>query len=301
MKKWAALVCAFMMALAPVGWAEGFTPEEWAAVKERLASDTPLPVPREKRAVPGRREVYVQNPQEAASGFANLLLLSTDAPDIDENFGRAEALVACRVNLTTGESKLLSLPEYALLEAPEWPEPVALQYVNCFGGPRLTLSAVNRALGLSLNRYCAVNPASLAFLVDDVGGVTLTLTADEAEALGLTPGTHHLTGEQAYRYARLRRQWDGIQRYKALLEGVVRQASASGGLLNGALTLLDLALPYIDTDMTMDELLNLAFALFAQEELPAFSAQRAHAAGPDEALTGAAEESAAFLYGEEAP
>ena len=82
------------------------------------------------------------------------------------------------------------------------------------------IDTVNRELGLSVNRYCAINVDSFSGIIDSLGGVSITLTDDEAEALALEKGTQMLSGTDAVRYLKLRRQWDGALRFRILLEGV---------------------------------------------------------------------------------
>ena len=262
MKKWMALLCV-LCCLGGACRAEGteWKQEDWTAVTAALASDTPNPVPEERRITVRPGELFAGKTED---GWANILLLSTDAPDRKRNFGRSDALMVCRVNLNSGDVFLLSLPEDALVTLPGFPQDMALRYVNCFGGPMLTVKTVNEALGLRLNRYCAVNMDAFMEIVDALGGVTMDLTEGEGQALGLTAGPHRLDGAQALRYVKLRRQGDGAKRARALLEAVARQA-VSGGSLNHALHLIDLLLPAMDTNLTTDDLVNLAFALFGQE------------------------------------
>ena len=302
MRKWIAWLCAFCwLLMGAQGLAEeGWGGEAWEELIVALSSDQPLPVPKEKRIRLGRRDVYLASPEKKEDGWMDLLLLTTDAPNIDENFGRSEAMLICRVNRETGETWLLSLPEYALTALEGCPESVQLKYVNCFGGPLLVLDALNRALSLSVERYCAMNIETLADIVDAVGGVPVELKEDEAVALDLPAGSHLLSGRQAIDYVSIRRQWDGVQRYQELLKSLVLKASASKGMLNGALVLVDKAISQMDTNLTMDELLDLTFSLFAREEFPSIHAKRLHADGdsllPDEEKR----EGYAFLYGQEA-
>lgn len=261
MKRFAALLCALLVCFG-CAFARGetaWTAEEWARVVFLLNEREP--VPEEYRIRFNKKDLYLANPREKDEGWVNMLLLSTDAPDVRQNFGRAEAMLICRVNRKTGEVRMISLPEYALVPLPGMPEALPMKFAESFGGPLLALDTVNRALGLSLNRYGAVNINSFAKIVDAVGGVTMTLTEEEGEAMGLAPGEQRLTGEDVVHYVQFRREWEGGERFRALLEAVLLQA-ANGNMLNAALTVIDLMLFNLDTNLTIDEIAELIFALF---------------------------------------
>ena len=185
MKRCAALICLLCCLLGgALAEKQEWTGAEWARLKEALASDKVNPVPEGHRMAAPKLSAGEKD-------FANVLLLSTDAPEGEKNFGRADAILVCRVDLTTGDMHLVSLPEDALAEVDGLPQAVALRYVNCFGGPALVASVVNKALGLSVNRYCAVSEEAFERAVDTLGGVSMELTAGEGQALGLSEGRHY--------------------------------------------------------------------------------------------------------------
>ena len=194
MKKAIALVCVLcmLMSILPVQAESAWNGDAWKQVINLLNSSEPSPVPADRRMQISQGQVYLTDPTEQRSGWLNVALISTDAPDMRQNFGRSEALLVCRVHQKTGEFRLLSLPEYMTVHVDGLPAEIQLRHVNCFGGPLLALDTVNWELGLSVNRYCAINVDAFADIVDRVGGVTLTLTDEEAQALSLGSGTQTL-------------------------------------------------------------------------------------------------------------
>ena len=278
MKKAIALVCVLcmLMSILPVQAESAWKGDAWKQVINLLNSSEPSPVPADRRMQISQGQVYLTDPTEQRSGWLNVALISTDAQDMRQNFGRSEALLVCRVNQKTGEFRLLSLPEYMTVHVDGLPAEIQLKHVNCFGGPLLAIDTVNRELGLSINRYCAVNVDAFAGIVDRVGGVTLSLTAEEAEALSMGSGTQTLSGMQAVQYLKLRRQWDGALRFKLLLEALMRQMSGDN-LISGALALVDTVLHMIDTNLTMDEIVTFAFALLDQQEMKGIESYRLEA------------------------
>ena len=298
MKKLISIICLFCLLfnLTPAWAEEAWTAEAWDQLVMALVSTEPMPVPESRRIQMKLNQVYLADPNEQRTGWLNIALISSDAPDMNQNFGRSEALLVCRLNPETGAFYLLSLPEYMKVALTGCPEEVQLKYVNCFGGPLLVLDAVNRAVGLSVNRYCAVNVDSFAGIIDTFGGVKITLTESEAEALGISQGEQTLTGEQAVLYLKLRRQWDGTAHFRILLEAMLRKMS-SDGMLSAALTLVDSLLHMIDTNLTLDEIVTFAFSLMDQQEMKGIASYRLEADAEGHVEDAALQACLDFLYG----
>lgn len=284
------VLCLAVCCGAEAGW----TKESWAAVQAELYSDTPEPVPPSLRltASPGAFPFQDWEDRELT-----VLLMGTDAPDMNRNFGRTDLMLLCHMNFETGDIRLLSLPEEALVSLPGLPGNIMLRHVNCFGGPEVLMETVNRLLDAGARRYCAVNFDTFERIVDTMNGVTLRLTEGEALALGLSEGEARLTGADALRYVRLRRQGDGSVRARKLMEAIVQRFAVHGSLLD-AYRMLDLLLPLVDTDLTTKNLMDMAFSVVGREDAGAFAAQGL-ALGEDGTLDETARLACrAFLYPE---
>ena len=292
MKRWLALACVFCLLTGCACADDIWTREEWEAVVDALESDETEPVPESRRVA--FRSSWLPAKE---MGFVNMLLISSDAPDIEKNYGRASAILVCRINLLTGNMRLLSLPDDAMVKLAELPEAVPLRYVNCFGGAGLTARCVNDALGLRVSRFCAVNIEAFIEIVDALGGVVMELTEEEAQALDLEQGKQRLTGEQALQYVKMRLPGDGSRRVRGLLSAVLRQTLESGSVKQ-MLLLWDLLLPAVDTNVTTDDLLELVFGLFSVTASASVEALgvTAESGSLDETVKAQCRK---FLYGEE--
>lgn len=293
MKRALALAVTLLLLSAGLGRAESaWTADSWAAVRSALAGDAPDPVPAGLRIaadVPAA-------PENEEQGFT-VLLMSTDAADMAHNFGRTDLLLLCRVELAGGDIRLLSLPEEALVSLPGLPGPVMLRHVNCFGGPPLLLQTVNAYLNAGASRYCAVNEDAFRLIVDALGGVTLTLTEGEGQAMGLRAGESRLTGDAALRYVRLRRQGDGSVRARKLMEAIAGQLTGPGGS-QSIYRLMDLLLPLVDTNLTTKNLVDAAAGLLDRPEGAAFAAASLWA-GADGGLDEAVREACRAFFAKE--
>ena len=290
MKRWmAALLLLCVLLGACPARTEAMTPGAWQRVRLALLEDGNDPVPAEYRIAAKPLPWFAPWPQ---AGFQTILLLSTDAPDIRQNFGRAGVALLCTVELSTGKTRLLSLPEQGNVALPGVPEPIWLKFVNCFGGPMLMMETLTETLGLPVNRYCAVNLNAFVRTLDQLGGVTVTLTEDEADALGLEPGKQLLTGDQTLRYVRFR--WgDRVGRIRGLVDSVSRQV-LGGASLHDGFTLLDFLITAIDTNLTTDDLVDTVYAVLDQEQRPAVSFRSVDTLDAE-----ALQRGLAFLYGRE--
>ena len=268
MKRYLAGMCVICL-LFSVCLANGtaWTDEEWAAVCEALLTeDLPQPVPEAFRVT---AQPVQRNAWDGSSPYFDFLMLSTDASDVNDHYGRTGALMICRIGLGTGEIRVLSLPDEAMVKLDELPEPIYLRFVNCFGGPALTVQTLNQALDLNISRYCSVNIASFMSIVEALGGVWMKLTAEEAKELKLTEGEHLLNGKQAITYVMLREEGDSLDRMRALMEVVLRQTLTSGSL-SSILKMMDSFLPAIDSNLSIADLVNVAYAALTQESKSAF-------------------------------
>ena len=104
-----------------------------------------------------------------------------------------------------------------------------------YGGVDLALSTVNNAFGMHLSDYIYVNFEDFVDLVDQVGGVEITVNELELNAInyGVSEdkklsgvGKHRLSGEQALRYVRCRTDSDANRtaRQRTLMQAVLDEA-----------------------------------------------------------------------------
>lgn len=253
MKRCLCLLLALLLFLPEARAEAGWRGEDWAMTLAALSSDEENPVPQERRLPPP------EGTHASGGKWLRILLLSTDTSNMRQNFGRTDVLLLCAVNLKTGETRLVSLPEESQAAVPGLPEPVRLKYVNCFGGPLWALRVLETELGLSIARYCAVNFSVFEAIVDALGGVEMALDPTEREVLGLSEEDQMLTGAQALRYVRMRREDEDKSRPLRLMEAALRQAVARLSV-DELLTLVDLLLPAIDTNLSTNDLMSLALA-----------------------------------------
>lgn len=258
MKRGIAALLAALLLISGAAMGEGANDEAWQMLLAALASDEPHPVPAERLLTVDHLSVS----GGLDKSVMNVLLLGTDA-EAGDPCGRADVLMICSVNTESGKIRLAALPEMTLVPVEGLPTPIRLKYVNCFGGPLLTIKTVNELLGLNIERYCAVNFQSFVSVIDRVGGVRIELTENERLAVGCSAEDAAISGEQALRYAKLRQGEAVTDRPRKLLEALLPQLAPTS--IGDAFSLAETLLAMLDTNLTTDNLMDLIFAVIGRD------------------------------------
>ncbi len=150
-----------------------------------------------------------------------------------------------------------------------------------YGGFPMLSDTIAQNFNLRIDNYIAVDFKAFEKAVDALGGIDIELSAEEArmipvysddpdrfadnpdlEAIGQEAGFYHLNGQQALAYSRLRKiygdsDFSRQNNQRLVIEQLINKAKNSDfATLN---EVLNAVLPYVQTNMTQQELLNYAF------------------------------------------
>lgn len=156
------------------------------------------------------------------------------------------------------------------------------------GGMELLQQTMEKNFGLSIDGCISVDFSQFSQIIDVLGGVTIELRQDEADAINkrvagsLTEGTQLLTGEQALAYSRIRNldsdgDFSRTQRQRKLLTSLL-DSYRNANLLTILSVIMD-ALPMISTDLENRQIFALAAKLFPFLNDPQIVSQRMPADG----------------------
>ncbi len=187
----------------------------------------------------------------AERDLLNVLLCGTDGD-------RAGAVLLLSAERHGGGTLLTSLS--GELEADSGDRRVQIASLYALSGAEGIVSALSGLLGIGITGYVTVDMAGFREAVDACGGVEIDLSAEEAACLGegIPPGIRTLTGEQALGYVRI----GGTERQRTFLTAMLRKALGDPDIFR----ILDLAerlLPYMETDLTTADLMDLILAVLA--------------------------------------
>lgn len=210
-------------------------------------------------------EEYVYSQKDVV----NILLIGTDERTRKfDKYARADSIMLLSLNKKTNAVKLVSLERGMLVKIPGRQDDI-LTHTFHYGGAKLVMKTVRTHFNLNVDRYVRVNFAVFQKLVNEVGGVDVTLTKEEARALRalfpkkeLKEGVNHLDGKVALEYSRLRSidsDWHRIERQRNVIGSIKNNLKGkSVGELN---TIANDCLPYVQTNLTSMEFADLLFHL----------------------------------------
>ena len=213
----------------------------------------------------------VELPEEnihSDSNVVNILLIGTDERTEEfDPYARADSIMILSLNKKTHAVKLVSLERGMTVRLPGQKYDL-LNHTFHYGGANLVMETVRTHFNLDTERYIRVNFFVFKKLIDHIGGVDVSLSAEEADALNklgvaqMTVGQNHLDGYGALHYARLRSidsDWQRIKRQRKVIAAIKKEYKNKSVLeLN---QIANDCLPYVQTNLTSLEFADLAINL----------------------------------------
>lgn len=214
---------------------------------------------------------------EHETGYVNVALFGLDSRENDLGKGnRSDTIMIASLNRETKEVKLVSVFRDTLLELEDGSYNKA-NATYAFGGPEEAVSMLNRNLDMNIEKYVTVNFNALVDVIDALGGLDVTMTAEEVGHMNnycvetskvtgkdyerIDPqeaGTYHLNGVQAVSYSRIRYTAGGdflrSARQRTILMMIADKAKTMG--ISELNKIADDVFPQISTNFTLTEMLG---------------------------------------------
>ena len=215
-------------------------------------------------------------------GYANILLLGVDTRDMKNIKGsRSDAIMVVSINTKTQEVNLISLYRDTFLKLGDTGTYDKITHACAYGGPELSVQAINQALDLNISNYVVVNFKAVADLVDAVGGITVNVkdieinqlnkyTIQTAKNIGCkdyslvkAAGKQKLSGVQAVSYGRIRKgvgdDYERTHRMRIVLSKVFKKMKQMP--LTKLDKIADMMLPQVQTSLSNSDILALSVRL----------------------------------------
>ena len=204
-------------------------------------------------------------------GIINILLLGEEAIDSGSGRGRTDLMIIATMNTKDKTMKLTSLMRDMLVQIPGY-EDNKLNAAYEIGGVPLLYETIQSNFDIRMDGSAMVCFADFEGLIDKLGGVQISLTAEEASYLNKTnyiskpeyrrvvEGSQILNGNQALGYCRIRyvatgddqhNDYGRTSRQRVLLNAIFEQYK-SKSLVELALLCNDI-LPMIITDIEKED------------------------------------------------
>lgn len=191
---------------------------------------------------------------ENLSGYRNIVLFGID--DADGYTGRSDCIIIFSINEQTKKVKMTSIYRDTYVEVPNHGY-TKINHAYAYGGAALSMSTINRNLDLNIKEYVTINFQVVKDLVDEVGGVKISVTSAEATQIpGITKaGTQTLNGEQALAYGRIRKidtDYQRTERMRTVINAVFNKVKKMS--VTEMNKLADKILPEIHTNIKKSEI-----------------------------------------------
>lgn len=214
--------------------------------------------------------------REQQSEVINIAVLGIDQ-DGDGSNGRSDAIKVISLDMNDKKIKLISFQRDTLIYIPD-PENDfdKLNHAYWYGGAPLTLKTLNYNFDLDITRYVAFNFDAIEHIIDAIDGIELDVHEDElkvtndyikslnslsdtdVDAPYLTNGgLQNLSGRQAMAYMRNRyvgTDFTRMERQSKVMEAMIDKVMDQS--YTELLSLLDDCLPYVETNLTMNEMIS---------------------------------------------
>lgn len=272
MKAWQkALVCVAGVLVCLVGSAAVYVAAQWSKIDRQEVKADDLII---------NQEVMEQNKNiDLGEGYTNIALFGVDSRDGSLGEGnRSDMIIVASLNNETKEIKLASVYRDTLLNLSEG------TYQKCnaaysYGGPTTAINMLNMNLDLDIEDYVTVDFGAISDMIDQLGGVEITIKDEELEAFNKyvtetarvagkeahkidKAGTYLMDGPQATTYARIRSTAGGdftrTERQRIVIEKAVEKIQKADLLTINSI--INEVFPQISTSFTLQEILYYAQA-----------------------------------------
>ena len=247
---------------------EPISEEEYYAMQEE--EDTAPDVDNE-----GSDDIY--EAVEISDRIYNVLIIGDDARH-GQDRGRSDTMILCSYNRDTGDIKLVSFMRDMLVpvSSSSWNR-INTTYGS--GGAGRVINTINSLYALDIQRYVIMRFDSVFNLVDEVGGIDIEITSQEAayinrifpEYTQLKEGVTHMNGRQALAYARARKvggsgDFGRVNRQQKAITAVFEEASTVSSAQD-ILTLLNFAFENIQTNIPINEVVTIGFEILKNGQM----------------------------------
>ena len=216
---------------------------------------------------------------ENLEGYRNIAIFGVDSRSNNLDVGnRSDCIIIANINNKTKEVKLISVYRDTYVQIKENGSNTLdkITHAYAYGGPELAIQTLNTNLDLNIKEFVTVNFDSVAEAVDQLGGITMTLTSEEvdyandyiretAKVTGKSAtyisssGTQTLNGVQAVAYSRIRYTSGGdykrTERMRDVIEAMLAKLKTKSlGEINA---FADSILPKVYTNLDTNDILSL--------------------------------------------
>lgn len=228
---------------------------------------------------PTAENVLIAETEQKDDEVVNILLVGTDTRDPDSDMGRSDSMMMVSFNKTEQKTTAVSFLRDSLVEI-DGHGKSRLGHTYAYGGVGLTINTINQTYDLDIQNYITINFENLVSVIDEIGGVTVYISEEEAEYYkthgmpDIYAGEVTLTGSQALAHARNRTlgsDFERTRRQRSVIYGIYRKIMQEKDPTT-ILPLINFCMGQVKTNMEVSEIYELAQEVLAIDDLELQSA-----------------------------
>ena len=216
----------------------------------------------------------------------NFILFGSDSKDMDATYeGTSDCQIIISINQNKKTLKLISIPRDTAADI-EGLQRYKINHAFARGKEELALKTINQTFDLNLNEYVTINISGMYNIINELGGVDVTITKDEMKWINeyvdmfygfsgkqtkkvTNYGKVTLTGEQAAAHVKERMagtggDFDRTRRQRDILMSLFNKVSKQG--TSEMSKTIDLILEQVTTNVDVGKYMNLLPELLAHKE-----------------------------------
>lgn len=219
-----------------------------------------------------------QNVVKKENNLINIVIFGIDARNL-KSPSRSDSIIILSINTETKKIKLISLMRDMFVEIPG-KNKNRINTAYAFGGPELAIKTINHNFDLSISKYITINFYGFEKVIDNIGGVEIDVKKDEIKYINsymketqnlfggeykeiTKEGLQLLNGRQALAYSRIRyvgnADYERTERQRRVLTQIFNKVKSQG--TTKKISLINSILPYIETNLSKNEIINLAYLI----------------------------------------
>ena len=228
----------------------------------------------EDKVDPTAKSVKIAQEDPKDEDVFNVLLVGTDSRDPNSDMGRSDSMMLVSFNKSKNKSTVVSFLRDSLVDIDGYGKS-RLGHTYAYGGIGLTINTINKTYDLDIQNYITIDFENLVSIIDEIGGVKVFITEEEAEYYrqngmpDIQSGDMTLTGSQALAHARNRTlgsDFERTRRQRSVMYGIYRQIMAEKDA-SAILPLINYCMNHVKTNMSVTEIYDLAKQVLAIDNL----------------------------------
>ena len=224
---------------------------------------------------PTASEVKIARQDQKDGDVINVLLVGSDSRDPDAELGRSDTMMLVSFNKAKEKVTAVSFLRDTLIDIDGYGMS-KLGHTFAYGGVGLTINTLNKQFDLDIQDYIIINFENLVEIIDQLGGIQVMLTEEEAAYYrengmpDIVAGNVTLTGSQALAHARNRsldNDFGRTERQRDVIYGIYNKVLEQRNDPSTLLSLIQFCMTQVSTNMSVTELYEMAMDVLSVDNL----------------------------------